>query len=222
MFSSRIQMTVDSLRWKLGTTGLHRHTAFIPFSHKNMKIFPLKHACGVSLTQGQPSALGKKTLQVSHYDKGTVIQEYIQGLHHVTPGGEQQDLKMNSEAQQQHEERQRWAAAERTKCLSDSLVSWRLYEFPGILWRDFQTREVGDLLWNMWADRTWIVKVRIKGRTHSCSCRTERCQFSFLCCGKLLKSNAALTGLRPVAALLVSVHVVGFPRFRVRPVGAFN
>lgn len=135
------------------------------------------------------------------------------------PGCERQDFRINSEAQRQHEERRRWAAAERTKCLSDILLSWRLYEFPGILWRDFQTLEVGDFLWNMWADRTWIVKVRIKGRTCCCSCRTERCQFSFLCCGKQLKLNAALTGLRPV---VVSVHVFGFPRFRVRPVGAFN
>lgn len=36
-----------------------------------------------------------------------VIQKYIQGLNHVTPAGEQQDFKMNSEAQQQHEGRQR-------------------------------------------------------------------------------------------------------------------
>lgn len=107
---------------------------------------------------------------------------------------------MNSEAQQQHEERQRWAAAERTKCLSDSLVSWRLYEFPGILWRDFQTAEVGVLLWNMWAGGSWIVKMRIKGRTGCCSCRTESCQSSFLCRGKLLNLNGALTGLRPGAA----------------------
>lgn len=49
------------------TAGLHRYLAFIPFSYKNMKMAPYKHACG--LTQGQPAALGKKTLLVSRYDK---------------------------------------------------------------------------------------------------------------------------------------------------------
>lgn len=57
--------------------------------------------------QGQPPAQSEKTSPVSHYDKGTVIQEHIQGLYRVTPGGEQKDFKMNSEAQQQDEERQR-------------------------------------------------------------------------------------------------------------------
>lgn len=46
---------------------------------------------------------------------------------------------------------------------------------------------------------------------------------TFLCYGKQLQKEA-LTGLCPGAVLLrvVSVQVFGFPRFGVRPVGAFN
>ncbi|KAI9521307.1 hypothetical protein NQZ68_007621 [Dissostichus eleginoides] len=42
----------------------------------------------------------KKTLRVSHYDKGAVIQEYIEGLHHGAPGAEQQDLKTNRQLEE--------------------------------------------------------------------------------------------------------------------------
>lgn len=71
---------------------------------QNLKIPSLEKRLWIHSHQGRQPALGKRTLQVSHYDKGTAIQEYIQGLHHVTPGSEQQDFEMNSEAQRQHEE----------------------------------------------------------------------------------------------------------------------
>lgn len=65
-------------------------------------------------------------------------------------------------------EQRRWAAAERTKCLSDTLLSWRLYQLPRILWRDFQSRREKWRISSGAGEQTGaeLVKVRIRGEEH--------------------------------------------------------